>query len=224
MSTHRENEFVTAVSYHPCHHDVFITAGTTILCWDQRTAKSTGEYRGSVGQILSMCFMNGGGQFVTCSDTTRRSSIDKSVLVWDFESRAILSNQVYTEAYTCTCVKPHPRDRTFLAQSNGDYVAIFSSRPPYRMNKFKRYQGHRVSGYPVGFDVSSDGAVVASGSADGSVHLYDAASARTLRVLQQAQARPRGTAQQAVVDVAWRPCGDSTLAAASWDGAVAIFR
>ena len=31
-----------------------------------------------------------------------------------------------------------------MAQSNGDYIALFSTRKPYKPNKFERYEGHKV--------------------------------------------------------------------------------
>ncbi|XP_066025794.1 uncharacterized protein [Pocillopora verrucosa] len=65
-------------------------------------------------------------------------------MVWDFRSTAVLSNQIYQEAFTCTCLKVHPYDSHFVAQSNGDYIALFSTRKPYKPNKFERYEGHKV--------------------------------------------------------------------------------
>lgn len=49
----------------------------------------------------------------------------------------MLSNQVYLEAYSCTSLKAHPDQKHFLAQSNGNYIAIFSTQKPYKMNKKK---------------------------------------------------------------------------------------
>jgi len=51
----------------------------------------------------------------------------------------MLLNKVYAEAYACPCVRLHPFDSIFFTQSNGNYVAIFTSTPPYRLNKYKRY-------------------------------------------------------------------------------------
>ena len=48
------------------------------------------------------------------------------------------------EAFTCTCLKVHPTESHFIAQSNGDYIALFSTRKPYKLNKFKGYEGHKV--------------------------------------------------------------------------------
>lgn len=51
---------------------------------------------------------------------------------------------VIQEAFTCTSLKVHPHEAHFVAQSNGNYIALFSTRRPYKLNKFKRYEGHKV--------------------------------------------------------------------------------
>ena len=48
------------------------------------------------------------------------------------------------EAFTCTCLRVHPSEMHFIAQSSGDYMAIFSTKRPYKLNKLKRYEGHKV--------------------------------------------------------------------------------
>ena len=48
------------------------------------------------------------------------------------------------ERYTISRLKLHPSDGNFLAQSNGNYIAVFSGTRPYKMNKGKRFEGHKV--------------------------------------------------------------------------------
>lgn len=48
-----------------------------------------------------------------------------------------MSNQVYYESYTCSCVRKHPKEEVFVAQSAANYIAIFQSTKPYRMNRRK---------------------------------------------------------------------------------------
>lgn len=50
------------------------------------------------------------------------------------------------ERYTCPSLALHPQQDSFVAQSNGNYMALFSAQRPYRMNKRRRYEGHKVSG------------------------------------------------------------------------------
>lgn len=49
--------------------------------------------------------------------------------------------------YTCTRLCFHTTEPKFFAQTNGDYIAEFSALPPYRINKCKRFDGHKVSQY-----------------------------------------------------------------------------
>lgn len=49
------------------------------------------------------------------------------------------------ERYTCPSLAMHPLEDSFVAQTNGNYIGVFSSQQPYRMNKRRRYEGHKVS-------------------------------------------------------------------------------
>lgn len=129
---------------------------------------------------------------------------------------APISNQVYHESYTCTSVRRHPTLAHFLTQSNGGYVAIFSSNSPFKLNKHKRFEGHQVTGFKVGFDVSPDGQYVLSGSADGLLYCYtyqSAAVARKLRI-----------ASSAVTEVACHPVLESLVAMGTWDGTISLWQ
>lgn len=50
----------------------------------------------------------------------------------------------HQERYTCPSLALHPLEEFFVAQTNGNYMAVFSSQRPYRMNKRRRYEGHKV--------------------------------------------------------------------------------
>lgn len=155
--------------------------------------------------------------------------------------RSMSSSQVYLEGFTCTCVAVHPQGRHFVAQSHGDYIAQFSASPPFRLNKYKvgvraalrvaalrvaahterppsqRFEGHRSAGYSVRCSFSADdGAMLASGSSDGCLFVYDARTARVLRRLRAHEA--------ACLDAAFHPALPSIVASCSWDGDVCVFR
>lgn len=127
----------------------------------------------------------------------------------------MLLNQVYVEAYTCPCVRCHPFDSVFVSQSNGNYVAIFATTPPYRLNKYKRYEGHGVSGFPVKCNFSLDGKKLASGSSDGSIYLYDYQSSNVVKKIK--------AYDQACIDVAFHPVIPDVIASCSWDGSISVF-
>jgi WD40 repeat protein len=75
-----------------------------------------------------------------------------------------------------------------------------------------------VAGYGVGFDITPDGAMVASGSADGQLLIYDHAYAKVLSRL------PTDQKNDVVLDVAWNPVLFSTVAAGLWSGDIVIWQ
>lgn len=119
------------------------------------------------------------------------------------------------EAYTCPCVRVHPVDPDFIAQSNGNYIAIFSLSPPFKLNKYKRYEGHGVSGFPIKCSFSSDGEKLISGSSDGYIYLYDYRSSELVRKIK--------AYEQACIDIAVHPILPNVVAACSWSGEVSVF-
>ena len=74
-------------------------------------------------------------------------------------------------------------------------------------------------GYNVGCDISRDGRLVASGSCDGSVHVYDYQLGRPVYRLSLG-----GLRDSVCVDVAWHPVLPSVMATAMWDGSVAVWQ
>lgn len=60
---------------------------------------------------------------------------------------SFINNFYYSiqERYSCTRLKLHPTSGHFLAQSHGNYIALFSVNKPFKMNKAKRFEGHKVS-------------------------------------------------------------------------------
>jgi len=211
----KHDNYALAIQYHPNNDNLFITGGAfpTILCWDIRAATGISEYKNLVGHIQSLEFINNGKQFISSSDITKRNSLDRSIIVWDFDSRVQLSNQVYIEAYTCPCIRAHPSGNNFVAQSNGGYIAIFSTISPYKMNRGMRYQGHKVNGNNINCSFSYDGEFLATGSAEGCIYYY-AKSTKIARVL-----RPH---TKVCTDAVFHPQIPYLTATCGWDKNVCI--
>ncbi|XP_006813660.1 uncharacterized protein LOC102804077 [Saccoglossus kowalevskii] len=210
--------YVTCIRYHPQEPNVFISGiyDSAILCWDIRSKKIIRDYRGQFGQILDLQFMSGGSEFLCSTDVVSRDSSDRTIIAWDFQSGAVLSNQIYHEKYTCPCLRVHPCDNSFIAQSNGDYIAYFSTIRPYKMNKNKRSEGHKVSGYQIGCDFSPNGKMIVSGSSDGKVYFYDNKTGR--------QAHQMECHKEACTDVAYHHTISGMVATCSWDGSVSVLQ
>ena len=209
---------VSALALHPTDTNIFFTGTSAkrVQSWDLRTHKIVNTYTGAGGQILDLELLNNGKEIVASSDIVRKNAASQMMLVWETSSTIVRSNQIYTEPFTCPSLHAHPWDRTFLAQSNGDYVVIFSTDKPYKLNKYKRFEGHSVHGNPLQFSISPGGSLVCSGSACGSIFFYNYSSAKLVKRIKVSSAP--------TVAVSWHPMLPSTVACSSWDGTMYILQ
>ncbi|XP_062432838.1 WD repeat-containing protein 25 isoform X2 [Rhea pennata] len=120
------------------------------------------------------------------------------------------------ERYTCPSLTLHPKESVFVAQTNGNYMALFSSQRPYRINKKKRYEGHKVEGFAVGCEFSPDGTLLMTGSSDGKVFFYNYHTARIIRTLS--------AHREACVSATFHPVLPSLLATCDWAGEIKIWQ
>ncbi|KAM6202094.1 WD repeat-containing protein 25 [Rhynchocyon petersi] len=208
---------ITTLKFHPKDHNLFVCGGfsSEIKAWDIRTGKVVRGYKAAVQQTLDILFLQEGSEFLSSTDASSRDSADRTIIAWDFRTAAKISNQIFHERYTCPSLALHPREPVFLAQTNGNYLALFSAVWPYRMSRRRRYEGHKVEGYSVGCECSPDGDLLVTGSADGRILLYSFRTASRARTLQ-------GHAQ-ACVGVTFHPVLPSVLATCSWEGDVKVW-
>ncbi|XP_049917161.1 WD repeat-containing protein 25 [Epinephelus moara] len=213
-----DNQFkVMCVVLHPSNPEVFLCGGysSVVKAWDSRSCKVVKAYKAGIQQTLDILFLRGGVDFITSSDCVSRDSADRTLIAWDYQTTAKVSNQIYQERYTCPSLALHPLEESFVAQTNGDYIAVFSSQQPYRMNKRRRYEGHKVEGYAVHCEFSPDGTILASGSSTGSAHFYDYHSARMLHTLH-AHSQP-------CLCVSQHPVLPATAATCDWAGEIKVW-
>uniref|UniRef100_A0A8C3LVC7 WD repeat domain 25 n=1 Tax=Chrysolophus pictus TaxID=9089 RepID=A0A8C3LVC7_CHRPC len=176
----------------------------------------TRVYKAAVQQTLDVLFLPEGKEFLTSTDAVSRDSADRTIIAWDFQSAAKISNQIFHERYTCPSLALHPREPTFVAQTNGNYMALFSSQRPYRINKKKRYEGHKVEGFAVGCEFSPDGTLLVTGSSDGKVFFYNYHTSRIVRTLS--------AHREACVSAVFHPVLPSLLATSDWAGEIKIWQ
>ncbi|KAI3367643.1 hypothetical protein L3Q82_026493, partial [Scortum barcoo] len=221
-----DNQFkVMCVVPHPSNPEIFLCGGYSpvVKAWDSRSCKIgvsckrkvVKMYKAGIQQTLDILFLRGGLNFITSSDCVSRDSADRTLIAWDYQTTAKVSNQIYHERYTCPSLALHPLEESFVAQTNGNYMAVFSSQQPYKMNKRRRYEEHKVEGYAVRCEFSLDGTVLASGSSTGSAHFYDFHNARTLHTLQ-AHSQP-------CLCVSQHPVLPATAATCDWAGEIKIW-
>ncbi|KAL2098689.1 hypothetical protein ACEWY4_005169 [Coilia grayii] len=213
------NQFrVTCLALQPADPDVFLCGGFSpeVKAWDARSSKMVRTYKAGIQQTLDILFLSGGKEFVTSSDSVSRDSADRTLIAWDFGTTAKVSNQIFQERYTCPSLALHPEGESFVAQTNGNYIGIFSAQRPYRMNKKRRFEGHKVEGYAIQCEFSRCGSLLASGSSTGLAHFYDHQSSRTLHTLR--------AHQEACVCVSLHPVLPSVAATCDWSGEIKIWQ
>ncbi|XP_057274923.1 WD repeat-containing protein 25 isoform X1 [Pezoporus wallicus] len=214
-----KNEFrISALKFHPTDSNIFICGGFSpeVKSWDIRTSKVLRVYKAAIQQTLDMLFLPEGKEFLTSTDAVSRDSADRTIIAWDFQSAAKISNQIFHERYTCPSLTLHPKESVFVAQTNGNYMALFSAQRPYRINRKKRYEGHKVEGFAVGCEFSPDGTLLATGSSDGKVFFYNYHTARIIRTLS--------AHKEACVSTIFHPVLPSLLATCDWAGEVKIWQ
>ncbi|XP_042304026.1 WD repeat-containing protein 25 isoform X2 [Sceloporus undulatus] len=218
LFTSRNDFRISTLKIHPLDPNVFICGGFSpeVKAWDMRSSKIIKVYKAAVQQTLDIMFLPGGKEFLTSTDAVSQDSADRTIIAWDFHTAAKISNQIFHERYTCPSLTPHPKEPVFVAQTNGNYMALFSSLRPYRINKKKRYEGHKVEGFAVGCEFSPDGMLLVSGSSDGNVFFYNYHTSRIIRTLSGHS--------QACVSAKFHPVLPSLLATCGWDRAVKIWQ
>ncbi|XP_062037599.1 WD repeat-containing protein 25 isoform X3 [Lepus europaeus] len=180
-----------------------------------KTFKVVRGYKATVQQTLDILFLQEGSEFLSSTDASTRDSADRTIIAWDFGSSAKISNQIFHERYTCPSLALHPREPVFLAQTNGNYLALFSAVWPYRMSRRRRYEGHKVEGYAVGCECSPCGDLLVTGSADGRILMFSFRTASRACTLQGHT--------QACVGTTYHPVLPSVLGTCSWGGDIKIW-
>ncbi|KAK1158699.1 WD repeat-containing protein 25-like isoform X1 [Acipenser oxyrinchus oxyrinchus] len=212
------NEFrVCCLALQPRDPNVFLCGGfsSEVKAWDCRSCQVIRSYKAGIQQTLDIVFLPEGKEFITSTDSVSRDSADRTLIAWDFQTTAKVSNQIYQERYTCPSLALHPKESVFVAQTNGNYMALFSAQRPYRINKKKRYEGHKVEGYAVGCEFSPDGSLLATGSSNGVVHFYNYLTSRVVRTLP--------AHQQACVCVTFHPVLPAITATCDWSGEISTW-
>ncbi|XP_073494512.1 WD repeat-containing protein 25 isoform X2 [Phyllobates terribilis] len=208
---------ISAARFHPCDPNMFICGGFSpvIAAYDVRVGKVIHVYRAPVQQHFDILFLPDGREFLSTTDCVSRDSADRTIIAWDFATTAKVSNQIFHERYTCPSLALHPRESVFAAQTNGNYIALFSTQRPYKMNKKKRFEGHKVEGFAVGCEFSPDGSIIVTGSSEGNIVFYNYHTSKILQTL-----RSHGSP---CVGVQYHSVLPSLLAACYWDGEIRIW-
>eukprot|EP00850_Spirogloea_muscicola_P019054 SM000182S03944 [mRNA] locus=s182:206401:207903:- [translate_table: standard] len=142
------DSYVSALQLHPVDKSIVLVGdfGSHLKAWDLRASKAAVKsFGGAMGQIMDVDLRPDGQSFVSAANVTMRSMMDQTIVVWDWHKGIRMSEQVYMEGCTCVCVRYHPYREVFVAQSTADYVAIFSAKAPFKLDKYRRYESHKAS-------------------------------------------------------------------------------
>ena len=212
----KHSAYVSVATNHLSNPNTILTGDFNgkLQLWDLRSSQVVKYYKGAGGKILDAMFLPAAEMFVASSDIVKKNAYSQAMNVWDVASGVTLAHQLYFEPFSCPCLRTSRNGEEFLAQSNGNYVVVFSAKSPFKMNKRKRFQGHYVSGFDVGFDLNADGTVLCSASSEGKVHFYDYFSARVIRTMT--------LTDSACLSVAWNQKRYSQVAVSDWEGKIHI--
>ncbi|XP_069806309.1 WD repeat-containing protein 25 isoform X2 [Dendropsophus ebraccatus] len=208
---------ISAVRFHPLDQNTFICGGFSpvISAYDIRMGKVIHVYRAAVQQHFDLLFLAEGREFLSTTDCVSRDSADRTIIAWDFATTAKVSNQIFHERYTCPSLALHPKESVFAAQTNGNYIAIFSTQRPYKINKKRRFEGHKVEGFAVGCEFSPDGTIIVSGSSEGNVVFYNYHTSKIIRSIPSQGSACIGATYHSVLP--------SLLATCYWDGEIRVW-
>lgn len=186
-----------------------------MLTWDIRMKEPIKIFTNRQGRIQSFEFIHNGEQIVTCNVVNRKKVIDKSLIVREFSTTEDISNQLYIGPASFNDIKAHPDGKYFLAQSNSDFIACFSTEYPFKMKKKKLFNLHQIQGYPIKFDISPDGNIIASGSSSGEVFFYNYLSGKLISKLKNFQ--------KPCIDVSYHPIIPTLMATSCWNGEISLW-
>ncbi|OWZ16285.1 hypothetical protein PHMEG_0009937 [Phytophthora megakarya] len=201
-------EHFTTVCFHPLEpYSVLLgTDKGRIYSHDTREKASqhpVTTYTKAFGDVHDLFFVGDNGQhFVSSASVMQRGASNQTLLVWDWRSGTLLYDRLDDNMLAHTCLRAHPSRPYFVAQCNGNYATLYSSRAPYKCLKASSVNGHRpplrfsgghvVEGYRIQCSFSRDGAFWASGDANGCVAIYRTTDKRDL--LESFQLYGRNTA------------------------------
>ncbi|BBN70227.1 Transducin/WD40 repeat-like superfamily protein [Prunus dulcis] len=173
---YKEDQVVSVVKFHPDNFNLFVSGGPKAVVH---------EYIRGHDPILDVEFTMNGKQIISSSDVSGRNLSENSIVVWDVSRQVPLSNQVHVPF-------PFTFERNWFQQWGANIAT--SER---NLNKYKRYESHGVSGFPIKCMFSVDGEKLISGSSDGSIYFYDYRSSELVRKIK--------AYEQACIDIAIHP-------------------
>ncbi|XP_077179801.1 WD repeat-containing protein 25 isoform X2 [Paroedura picta] len=119
---------IGTLKFHPADPNVFICGGFSpeVRAWDMRICKAIKAYKAAVQQTLDIMFLPEGKEFLTSTDAVSQDSADRTIIAWDFQTGAKISNQIFhVEGFAVGC--EFSPDGTLLVTGSSEGKVFFYS-------------------------------------------------------------------------------------------------
>jgi len=179
-----------------------------ILQFDSRTAQGVQKYEEHLGSINTVTFVEDYKRFVSTAD-------DKKIFVWEFGIPIVVKHISEPDMHAIPSATLHPNRKYFAGQSMDNKVVIYDCKGSFKINRKKKFAGHKNAGYACGLTFSPNGQFLSSGDSDGKLWFWDWKSGRNYRTIK--------AHDKVCIDVAWHPIDPSKVATCSWDGTIKIW-
>lgn len=168
-----------------------------ILQFDTRSGQVVQKYEEHLGAINTIQFIEDNKKFITTAD-------DKKIFVWEYGIPVVVKHISEPDMHAIPASAMHPNRKYFAGQSMDNRIAIYDCKGGFKLNRKKKFAGHKSSGYACGLTFSPDGQFICSGDADGKLWFWNWKSCKNYRTMK--------VHDQVCIDVAWHPIEPSKVA------------
>jgi len=209
ISRHTTRKVPYCVKLHP-HNDKqneFLVGQSDkrIVQWDMRQSETVQSYEEHLGPVNTVTFVDGNKKFVSTSD-------DKKVFIWEYGIPVVIKHIAEPDMHSMPFVAVHPSGKFFVGQSQDNQILVYSAINRFKINKKKRFLGHKNAGFAAQVSFSPDGRFVCSGDAEGRCFFWDWSTSKIYKKLK--------CHDQVTIGCAWHPVETSRVATCSWDGMI----
>jgi pre-mRNA-processing factor 17 len=176
-----------------------------IVAWDMRSHETTQTYNEHLGPVNSVNFVDHNRRFVSSSD-------DKKVFVWEYGIPVVIKHISEPEMHSMPYIAVHPNGKFFVGQSQDNQCLVYSAINRFKLNKKKRFLGHKNAGFACQIGFSPDGRYMMSGDAEGRCFFWDWQTSKVYKKLK--------CHDQVTIGCVWHPTEPSRVATCSWDGTI----
>jgi len=148
-----------------------------IVQWDLRSNEVTQNYDEHLGPVNAVAFIDQNRRFVSTSD-------DKKIFIWEYGIPVVIKHISEPDMHSMPAVSVHPSGKYFVGQSMDNQLLVYSAINRFKLNKKKRFLGHKNAGFAIQLNFSPDGKFIMSGDAEGRCFFWDWATAKLYKKLK----------------------------------------